>query len=564
MKKKLYTFIGVIGIVATSSCAQSSNNTEIQYEKYDSSTIKFTDDSNANDNKFRNDLYFRNDLNQDMGDPMMVYDNDTFYAYGTYNASIIATFTSKDLTNWTRSKTNAFTPAPGSWSTRDIWAPDLQKIGDKWYLYYTANYSADGKSNCQIGVAIGDSPAGPFTQFTGTNANGENITLDKPAFFYEGHTILDQHVFQDDNGELYMFFSYDTNTSTPEEGHDKGCAEIWGVKMKDPVTWDFSTLTRLISPGYKKLSDSSRTIDWETWSPSFQGDMECVEGPYMIKKNGKYILTYVANSFVDTEYAVGYAVSDSPLGIYDKPNSRPLENMILGVPGQTGTYINTRYLGFQTGTGHASICKVGDELMFAYHAHLNRDKWGAKEDEYGEKSKWRALAVDYLHFDENGIPYANGPTWSLQKLPDVVTKTENLALKATFKADGKNLEYFNDKYTNRAIKTEEVAKEVEFEAGKHAIEIKLDKPHKIKAVNVFNSYDYTKKIDYINQIDFGNSKGVVDLLFNTRYVNNKTKFVFPHSAFNVALDEEVVTDRIVIEVESKTPFAIGEIEVIGE
>ena len=190
MKKKLYAFIGVIGIVATSSCAQSSNETEIQYEKYDSSTIKFTDDSNANDDKFRNDLYFRNDLNQDMGDPMMVYDNDTFYAYGTYNASIIATFTSNDLTNRTRSKTNAFTPSPGSWSTRDIWAPDLQKIGDKWYLYYTANYSANGKSNCQIGVAIGDSPAGPFTQFTGTNANGENITLDKPAFFYEGHTIF--------------------------------------------------------------------------------------------------------------------------------------------------------------------------------------------------------------------------------------------------------------------------------------------------------------------------------------------------------------------------------------
>ncbi|MDQ9781045.1 hypothetical protein RF400_21060, partial [Acinetobacter baumannii] len=69
---------------------------------------------------------------------------------------------------------------------------------------------------------------------------------------------------------------------------------------------------------------------------------------------------------------------------------------------------------------------------------LNRDKWGAKEDEYGEKSKWRALAVDYLHFDENGMPYANGPTWSLQKLPDVVTETENLALKATFKANGKN------------------------------------------------------------------------------------------------------------------------------
>lgn len=359
-----------------------------------------------------------------------------------------------------------------------------------------------------------------------------------------------------------MFFSYDTGKSS-DPLVNNGTAEIWGVELIDPVTWDLSTLTRLISAGYKQLSDENRTIEWETWSPSFSGDMECVEGPYMIKQNGKYYLTYCANSYVDTEYAVGYAVADSPLGTYVKPDDTFLQNMICGVPGQTGTYINTRYLGFQTGTGHASICKVGDEYLLAYHAHYNRDKWGALRDEYGEKSEWRALGVDYLLFDEEGMPYTNGPTWSLVRLPEAVTGYENLALQATFTIQGENVQYLNDNFTNRAYRTEEVVREAQFKAGTRSVEIKFDTPVSVRAINIVNSYDYSKKTDFISQIDFGEGRGIVNVLFNQRYLNKEQSFIFPHAAYNVELEEELVTDRIVITFESDIDFAVGEIEVIG-
>lgn len=209
--------------------------------------------------------------------------------------------------------------------------------------------------------------------------------------------------------------------------------------------------------------------------------------------------------------------------------------MLLGVPGQTGTYINTRYLGFQTGTGHASICKVGDEYMFAYHAHYNRDKWGAHEDIYGDKATYRALAVDYLYFDSEGMPYTNGPTWSLVRLPSEVSGYKNIALEAQIKVDGEVVSNLNDNYTNRAFNTSEENRELNLDSGTHVIEINLEKETLVKAVNIYNSYDYTKKIDYINQIDFGNNNGVTNILFNSNYVNNETKFVFPHSAFNVEL-----------------------------
>ena len=557
--RNLY-IIGCFLACIFSSCRGKTIN-KITYTKYDFSTVKFNDFSDPNDKDFDKSIYYRNDLNQDMGDPMMVYHNNKFYAFGTYDTTKIWRFSSDNLTDWDNDGT-CFVPEINSWSKTNIWAPDLQYINGKWYMYYTAEYiDDDGSSHCQIGVAIGDSPNGDFIQFCGNNADGKYIGINEPPFLFKGITILDQHVFQDDDGQLYMYFSIDTRTFKDDRNH--GVQEIYGVKMKDPVTIDFSTLTRLIAPGYKKLSDEKRSIEWETWSPSFPGDMECVEGPYMIKKNGKYFLTYVANSYVDTEYGVGYAISDTPLGEYIKPNDSYLQNLLLGVPGQTGTYINTRYLGFQTGTGHASICKVGDEYMFAYHAHLNRDKWGAKEDIYGDKSKWRALAVDYLYFDNDGMPYTNGPTYSLNRLPSLVSGFKNLASSATFNCDGSNVSYLNDNYTNRAFNTKEMARECEFKAGKHAIEIKFDKEVEIKAVNVINSYDYTKIIKFINQIDFGLNKGVTNILFNSNYINNSMNFTFPHAPLICDLKETIKTNRIVIEIENNTNFALGEIEILG-
>lgn len=537
---------------------------------HETTALAFTDNRNSGDS-FNKSLYYRNDLKLDMGDPMLVYDDGVFYAAGTRGGTSFEMFRSTDLTDWMKIEERAgFTPRVGSWGKTSMWAPDIQKIGDKWYMYYTAHYSGVGSSsggNCQIGVAVSDTPYGPYSQWTGTNALGRNVGLgDLPFEGMENKTILDSHVFQDDDGKLYMYFSFDTNKNTTSDVNN-GTSEIWGVEMKDATTWDITTLTRLVSAGYKTLDGESKNeIPWETWSPSFDEPMECVEGPYMVKHNGKYILTYCANSFVDTEYAVGYAVSDDPLGRYVKPDDTFLQNMICGVPGQLGTYINTRYLGFQTGTGHASICKVGDEYLIAYHAHYNRHKWGELSDIYGHKSEWRALGFDYMHFDENGLPYSNGPTYSLVKLPDAVTGYTNVALGATVEIDGKSggdAGKLVDNFTNRAFNTDEVNREAQFSAGKHTITLTLPQKTKIKAVNVYNSYDYNKVTKCIDRIDFVDAGYVANVMYNEDYINSETKFAFPHAAYNIELTDEVETNKITITIENSVAFAIGEIEILG-
>ena len=268
---------------------------------------------------------------------------------------------------------------------------------------------------------------------------------------------------------------------------------------------------------------------------------------------------------MDAEYSEGYAVSDSPMGPFVKPDDYYLQNMLLGVPGAPGTYISNRYKGFTRGTGHAAIFKTGGgEYMFAYHAHFNREVWS---DEI-PFANWRALAVDYLHFDSNGNPYTNGPTYSLQNTPSDVSGLKNLAPQATIRAEGDNAQYLNDNYTNRINRTVlldktkryEAIREAEFKAGTRSIELKFPSPVTVKAVNIYNSCDLEYSVKYIDQIDFGNGNGIVNALFNTRYINDD--FIFPHSAFNIELGSEVVTDRIVITISSDTDFALGEIEVM--
>lgn len=547
--------------------------------------IKYTDNHESSGGKgYNKNLFYRNNLDLDMGDPMLVYDNGVFYALGTRSGTQFDIFRSTNLSDWEKVEGGGFMPRTGSWGTQSLWAPDIQKIGDKWYLYYTANYKnpdpvTPNENHCQIGVAVADSPEGPYKQWEGKNADDKVIgRADLPFYGMEHKTVLDQHVFQDDDGELYMYFSYDSKYDENPE-LNTGAAEIYGVRMKDPVTWDLSTLTRLVSPGYKTLNGSKSDIDWETWSPSFDANTECAEGPYMIKKNGKYILTYCANSFVDTEYAVGYAVSDSPLGNYEKPDDEYLQNMICGVPARVGDYVNTRYLGFTTGTGHASVCKVGDEYLLAYHAHYNRDKWGEKEDLYPGKTEWRAIGFDYILFDDDGLPYANGPTYSLVKLPDAITGYTNLAPTATVEIDGTGKELLTDNRTNRGTFNPNIlpenydkyaplnhlaAREAQFKAGTRTITLTFAQPVTVKAVNVYNSYDYAKRTTVIAKMDFGKAGAINNLLFNENYINDDKDFVYPHSAYNIELTNEVVTDTITITIECDRDFAVSEIEVLGK
>ena len=75
-----------------------------------------------------------------------------------------------------------------AWAQRQMWAPDAACKNGKYYLYFPAKRE---DNIFQIGVAVGDSPAGPF----------------KPEpHAIKGSYSIDPAVFADDDGEFYMYF----------------------------------------------------------------------------------------------------------------------------------------------------------------------------------------------------------------------------------------------------------------------------------------------------------------------------------------------------------------------
>lgn len=75
-----------------------------------------------------------------------------------------------------------------AWAERQMWAPDAARKNGKYYFYFPAKRK-DGIF--QIGVAVGDSPVGPFTP--------------EPEAIKGSYTI-DPAVFEDNDGTFYMYF----------------------------------------------------------------------------------------------------------------------------------------------------------------------------------------------------------------------------------------------------------------------------------------------------------------------------------------------------------------------
>ena len=104
-----------------------------------------------------------------------------------------------------------------------------------------------------LGLATSKSPAGPFIQWTGINSDGNTIKIGDPIFvlenigldhdlYKEGRGFIDASPFVDPlTKEKYLYFTQNRNVDKTNR--------IWGMRMKDWATPDYSTvkvLTKLI------------------------------------------------------------------------------------------------------------------------------------------------------------------------------------------------------------------------------------------------------------------------------------------------------------------------------
>ncbi|WP_163714667.1 glycoside hydrolase family 43 protein [Mangrovibacterium lignilyticum] len=142
-------------------------------------------------------------------DPAAMVYNDTVYLYAGhdecppernfYEMHEWLVYTSTDMVNWTEHpvplKVSDF-----SWAKDDAWAAQVIERNGKFYWYITTTHATiHGKA---IGVAVSDSPTGPFHDALGKAL----ITNDMTKAATISWDDIDPTVWIDDDGQAYLFW----------------------------------------------------------------------------------------------------------------------------------------------------------------------------------------------------------------------------------------------------------------------------------------------------------------------------------------------------------------------
>jgi arabinoxylan arabinofuranohydrolase len=210
-------------------------------------------------------------------DPAPMVYNGRVYLYTGHDEDGSTYFTMKewrvwsstDMVNWT-DHGSPLNLATFSWASANAWAGQTVYRDGKFYWYVPTTNRATGRM--AIGVAVSDSPTGPFRDAIGRPLveNGE----------------IDPTVFIDDNGQAYLYW---------------GNPNLWYVRLNsDMVSY---------SGGVNQIALTTAGFGTRTGNASRPTLFE--EGPWVYKRNGLYYNVFAARCC--SEF-IAYSTATSPTG----------------------------------------------------------------------------------------------------------------------------------------------------------------------------------------------------------------------------------------------------------
>lgn len=179
------------------------------------------------------------------------------------------------------------------WAERQMWAPDAAHKAGQYYLYFPAK-KADGIF--QIGVAVSNSPTGPFTP--------------QPAPITGSYSI-DPAVFADDDGEYYLYFGGIWGGQLQQYRDNQWQAEHQEPSAAEPALGPRVARLRDDLLEFAEAPREVLIVD-EQGKPLLAGDNKrrFFEASWLHKYQGKYYFSY---STGDT-HLLCYAIGDKPYG----------------------------------------------------------------------------------------------------------------------------------------------------------------------------------------------------------------------------------------------------------
>ncbi len=258
------------------------------------------------------------------------HDSDATAGQTTYNIPDITCISTDDLKNWTDHGEVFNAKRDSSWAGVS-WAPSIVYRNNKFYMYY-------GNGGNGIGVAVSDSPTGPFKDplpralITGSTPGVQPAT---------NMWLFDPGVFVDDDGQAYMYFG------------GNGQNNIRVIKLGNDMISTVGSATTMSAPRF-------------------------FEASYMHKYKGKYYFTY-ASDFSQGASKIEYMMSDNPTTGFT------YKGVVLPQP--PDNYSNNN---------HHTIVEFKDNWYCVYHNRNLAKQRGA------EPAYQRNVAIDQLFYNSDG------------------------------------------------------------------------------------------------------------------------------------------------------------------
>jgi beta-xylosidase len=218
-------------------------------------------------------------------DPAPMVHNGTMYVYTGHDEDGADFFwmqewrvySTQDMVNW-QDHGSPLALESFSWADDRAWASQTIERDGKFYWYICAHSKLSG--GMAIGVAVSDSPTGPFKDAIG-----------KPLFENGSWDHIDPTVFIDDDDQAWLMW---------------GNPQVYYLKLnRDMISYE-GELGKL--PMTEEAFGGPMMKEREkgkTYKDSY------VEGPWLTKRNGTYQLLYAAGGVPEH---ISYSTATSPLG----------------------------------------------------------------------------------------------------------------------------------------------------------------------------------------------------------------------------------------------------------
>ena len=218
-------------------------------------------------------------------DPAPMVHNGTMYVYTGHDEDGADFFwmqewrvySTQDMVNW-QDHGSPLALESFSWADDRAWASQTIERDGKFYWYICAHSKLSG--GMAIGVAVADSPTGPFKD-----------ALGKPLFENGSWDHIDPTVMIDDDGQAWLMW---------------GNPQVYYLKLnRDMISYEGElgklpmTEEAFGGPMMKEREKGKKYKD------------SYVEGPWLTKRNGTYQLLYAAGGVPEH---ISYSTAPSPLG----------------------------------------------------------------------------------------------------------------------------------------------------------------------------------------------------------------------------------------------------------